>query len=335
MQVSTKKFTTKRRYACTVKVRAVVWNEGELLILDQRLLPQREVWIRATQWQQVAEAIQNMAVRGAPIIGVAAAYGLVLAQIKNENLTEAMRGLSATRPTAVNLTYALERAISSNDILKEAKLIESEEFESNLRIGKYGAHLIPGQLRVITICNTGALASPGIGTALGIVRTLHSQDRLLEAILCETRPRQQGLRLSAWELSREEITFRIITDSAAASFMRENKTHLAVVGADRIARNGDTANKIGTYSLALACNFHSVPFVVAAPTSTIDKQVATGNDIPIEERDASEITNINGNRIAPENCPVWNPAFDVTPASLISAIVTEKGVENPPYLFTD
>lgn len=316
-----------------MSAKALVWNDGELLILDQRLLPLEEVWIRAKTWQQVADAIKNMAVRGAPIIGVAAAYGLVLAKLSGEDLQTAKMGLCATRPTAVNLFHALERVFASGDLLHEAMQIEREEIESNLRIGEFGAQLVTGKARVMTICNTGSLATPGIGTALGIIRTLFTQGRLIEAVLCETRPRQQGLRLSAWELSRDGIPFRVVTDGAAAFFLENFETHMAVVGADRITSNGDTANKIGTYSLSLACKSAAVPFVVSAPNSTIDKNLSTGSEIPIEERDGTEITHLNGQLISPQNCPVWNPAFDVTPASHISAIVTETGVFRQPFRF--
>lgn len=307
----------------------VHWHNGNLMILDQRLLPEEERWIEASDWKQVAEAISSMAVRGAPLIGVAAAYGLALAG----NDPMAKQGLASTRPTAVNLFHALDRVANSKDPLQEAHRIFEEERAANEAIGNCGASLIEAKATVITICNTGSLATPGIGTALGIIRVLHRQGKLREAILCETRPRQQGLRLSAWECIHDNIPFRVIPDGAAAAFMKTYGAQLVIAGADRIARNGDTANKIGTYSLALAANAHSVPFAIAAPTSTIDPDTPTGDEIPIEERDPDELLEVAGHRVAPEGTPVWNPAFDVTPATLIDHIVTERGTFSKPYDF--
>ncbi len=322
-----------RRYPLLKMIRAVEWTSGKLRLLDQRVLPLEEVWIEATTWQQVAEAISSMAVRGAPIIGVAAAYGLVLAEQSNADLQAAFNGLSNTRPTAVNLFHALNRVMNSLNFLQEAQLIENEEIESNRKIGELGASLISQPARVLTICNTGSLATPGIGTALGIIRTLHQNGHLIEAILCETRPRQQGLKLSAWELEKDNIPFRVIVEGAMAHFVSHFQTDLAIAGADRIAKNGDSANKIGTHTLAIICNRFEIPFAIAAPTSTIDTTIESGKQIPIEERNSEEVTTVSQIQIAPKDFNVWNPAFDVTPAQLIKYIITEKGVHQSPYNF--
>lgn len=310
-------------------VEALRWENGRLLILDQRLLPGEVRWLEMHDWQQIAQAIEDMAVRGAPLIGVAAAYALAMAN----NSEEAKKRLACTRPTAVNLFHALERVSRAEHPLHEAMNIHEEERAANETIGKNGASLIEGHATVITICNTGALATPGIGTALGVIRTLHREGRLEEAIVCETRPRQQGLKLTAWECLHDNIPFRLIPDGAAAWFMKSNKTQLVIAGADRVARNGDTANKIGTYALALAARAHGIPFAIAAPTSTIDPNSRNGADIPIEQRDPEELLAVGDHKLAPEGARAWNPAFDVTPAELIDAIVTEKGIFRPPYDF--
>lgn len=317
----------------------MVWREGALVMLDQRLLPGQEVWLTLTRWEEVRDAIRDMAVRGAPAIGVAAGYAMALAAQQGADLAEAQRGLAASRPTAVNLFWALDRmaAVSNptfENLLAEAQAIEAEDLAMNHRIGDFGADLVPAQARVLTICNTGSLATAGHGTALGIIRTAHARGLVDHVYSCETRPRQQGLRLTAWELLKDGIPFQSIPDSAAASLMRAGKVDFVVAGADRITRNGDTANKIGTYMLAVCANHHGIPFVIAAPSSTIDPAMATGAEIPIEERDASEITEIEGVRVAPVGCPTFNPGFDVTPGELIHAIVTERGVFRAPYDFS-
>lgn len=316
-------------------VQALRWQGDSLHILDQRLLPHKESWIVATTWHQVAEAITEMAVRGAPLIGIAAAYGMALAQRNGQEMSQAKAGLAATRPTAVNLFHALERVANADDILVEAQKLEQEERRSNDRIAEAGASLIHSKTSAITICNTGSLATPGVGTALGILRKAHQQGKIETIYALETRPRMQGLRLTAWELQKDGIPFKVMPDGAAPILLSKGEVAFAVAGADRIAANGDTANKIGTYALALACQEHNVPFAIAAPTTTIDAETKTGNCIPIEERADEEITEIEGVRIAPEGCPTWNPAFDVTPAKLISAIITEKGVHRTPYNFGD
>jgi methylthioribose-1-phosphate isomerase len=279
-----------------------------------------------------------MAIRGAPAIGVAAAYGMALAAQAGEDRAIADQGLRNSRPTAVNLFWALDRIAtvsqwSREKILAEAQAIEQEDLEMNHKIAQFGAELVPNGARILTICNTGSLATAGHGTALGIIRTAYTQGKVAHVYSCETRPRQQGLRLTAWELLHDKIPFHSIADSAAASLMRQGKVDFVVAGADRITANGDTANKIGTDMLATLAHTHKIPFVIAAPSSTIDPSLSDGSLIPIEERESSELTEIEGVRVAPENCPVWNPAFDVTPADLISAIVTEKGVFRAPYGF--
>ena len=319
-------------------VRAMEWRDGALVLLDQRLLPGRVEWLRLTEWEQVRDAILDMAVRGAPAIGVAAAYGMALAVRGGADFESARAGLAASRPTAVNLCWALDRVAALPDrsfdcVLAEAQAIEREDVEMNLALAAHGATLVPSGARVLTVCNTGSLATAGHGTALGIIRTAHAQGLVSLVYSRETRPRMQGLRLNAWELMQDGIPFKSIADGAAASLMNAGSVDLVVVGADRIAANGDTANKIGTYMLAVCARHHGVPFVVAAPSSTLDASLATGAEIPIEERSALELTEIEGVRVAPEGCPVYNPAFDVTPGDLVSAIVTEKGVSRAPYSF--
>ncbi|MDQ2987379.1 MAG: S-methyl-5-thioribose-1-phosphate isomerase [Armatimonadota bacterium] len=316
-----------------MSIDALVWQDGRLLILDQRLLPLREEWIEAKTWRDVAIAIADMALRGAPLIGIAAAYGMALAQQAGDDLEAAMNGLSATRPTAVNLFNALERVSKADDMLAEAQAIELDERNYNDAIAEAGAQIVHERTAVVTICNTGSLATAGAGTALGIIRRAYALGKITEVFACETRPRLQGLRLTAWELLKDNIPFKIIPDGAAAALLARGEVGMAITGADRIAANGDTANKIGTYGLALICDANAVPFVVAAPTTTIDPHTTTGDNIPIEERAADEITVIEGVRVGPKDCPVWNPAFDVTPSDLIAAIVTEKGVHHPPYGF--
>lgn len=308
-------------------------------MLDQRVLPRAEVWLELHTWQEVAEAIREMAVRGAPAIGVAAAYGMALAARAGVDLEAAAKGLFATRPTAVNLGWAIERilALPSPDfhrIEAEAAAIEQEDVAMNEAIGAHGAGLIPPGAGVLTICNTGSLATAGHGTALGIIRTAHAQGRLGCVFSCETRPRQQGLRLTAYELLADRIPFHSIADGAISALLAAGKVQCAVAGADRIAANGDTANKIGTFAMAVQCRHFGIPMYIAAPSSTLDPSLANGDAIPIEERSAEELTHIEGVAIAPEGCPVWNPAFDVTPGELISAFVTETGVHRPPYRFS-
>ena len=321
-----------------MSVQPLRWEDGKLLMLDQRLLPQRVVWLTLGTCSEVVDAVRDMAVRGAPAIGVAAAYGMALAAKAGMPRGEAAQALAASRPTAVNLFWAIDRIcrLPSWDavaVLAEASRIEEEDLAANKAMGLYGAELVPQGARVLTICNSGSLATAGHGTALGVIKTAREQGKVSFVYSCETRPRMQGLRLTAWELIQDRIPFASIADGAAGSLMRAGKIDFVIAGADRIAANGDAANKIGTYSLAVLARHHGIPFAIAAPSSTIDPNTPTGEQIPIEERDATELTEIEGVRIAPEGCPVVNPAFDVTPAELIDAIVTEKGVFRGPYDF--
>jgi methylthioribose-1-phosphate isomerase len=333
----------------------VRWTDGGLIVLDQRELPAREVERACSRWDEVAEAIRTLAVRGAPAIGVAAAFGVVLAARQSDarahdellaDLDVAIKGLAATWPTAVNLFWALERmrrvaaapgeapvdAVRAR-LLAEAQAILAEDLAANHAMGEHGAALVPAGARILTHCNAGALATAGYGTALGVVRAAHAAGKVALVWVDETRPVMQGSRLTAWECVREGIPHRLIADVAAGSLMGRGQVDLVVTGADRIAANGDTANKIGTYSVAVLARHHQVPFYVAAPFSTIDPSIASGADIPIEERDAAEVRRIGAERTAPEASPVFNPAFDVTPAALITAIVTERGVFRPPFGF--
>ena len=277
-----------------------------------------------------------MSVRGAPAIGCVAAYGMALATLRKENLKTAARALKAARPTAVNLAWAVDRMLSvpPKMYLAEAKKIEKEDLGINRSMGRFGAKLLKGNSTVLTHCNTGSLATAGHGTALGIIREAAAQGKIKKVFVDETRPYLQGARLTAWELAQEKIPHELITDSMAGHFMAKEKVSAVFVGCDRVAANGDTANKIGTYALAVLCKYHGVPFYVAMPTSTLDLSLSSGKQIPIEERSSDEVTSIAGRRIAPKQTTARHPAFDVTPASLITAIVTERGVVRPPYLKT-
>lgn len=319
---------------------ALRWSDEGLYLLDQRKLPHETVYVLCKDHIDVARAIKDMVVRGAPAIGVAAAYGVALG-VKNLSLAkidEIVDLLSKTRPTAVNLFWALERmrkkALSSSsweELLEEAKAIHEEDIKANERIGKFGAHLIPQSANVLTHCNAGALATGGFGTALGVIRFAVKQGKKVRVFADETRPVLQGARLTTWELMMDGIEVTLITDNMAGYLMSKGEIDLVIVGADRIASNGDVANKIGTYSLAVLAKHHGIPFYVAAPTSTVDLSIPSGKDIPIEERDPREVLEINGVKIAPSGVKVFNPAFDVTPAELISAIITEKGIIRHPF----
>jgi len=327
----------------------VSWQEGALHLLDQTRLPREEVWLKIVSYQGVAEAIRTMQVRGAPAIGIAAAYGIALGMSeacarsdRAARFSRVVATLRATRPTAVNLFWAIERMervfnehADSPEIPRllagEAAAIHAEDIAANRRMGEHGAQLLPPEARVLTICNTGTLATGGYGTALGVIRAAHEAGKLRLVYACETRPRLQGARLTAWELHQEGIPFRLLVDSAAGALLARGGADAVLVGADRIARNGDTANKIGTYTLACLAARHGVPFYVVAPTSTLDSRTASGEEIPIEERDDGEVLCCQDLPIAPPGARAWNPAFDVTPAELILAIVTERGVLSPPY----
>jgi methylthioribose-1-phosphate isomerase len=288
------------------------------MVLDQRRLPDKQKYIRCTTPELVAECIRTLAVRGAPAIGLAAAYGMALA----EDREAAAKLLRATRPTAVNLGWAIDRSLAADDPLAFARQLHKEQYDADRRMAELGAERFQPGDRALTHCNTGALATGGIGTAGGVLRAAWDAGRLEQVWVDETRPLLQGARLTAWELGRAGIPFRVVADSAAGGLMARGLVDRIVVGADRIAANGDVANKVGTYPLAVLAARHGVPFYVAAPVSTIDPDTATGADIPIEERDPAEVVG---------NGQAFNPAFDVTPAELVAAIFTEEGVLEPPY----
>jgi methylthioribose-1-phosphate isomerase len=302
--------------------RIVRLERDAVVVLDQRRLPDEEVELRCRTVSELAEAIRTLAVRGAPAIGVAAAYGMALAAERGDDLDAVFETLAASRPTAVNLRWALD-AMRAEPTRSRAERIHADEVARCRAMGAHAAELFPEDTRVLTHCNAGGLATGGYGSALGAIRAAFEADRVAHVWVDETRPLLQGGRLTAWELEQLAIPHAVIADGAAASFMARGDVDLVVTGADRIARNGDTANKIGTYGLAVACAHHGVPLVVVAPTSTLDATLATGEGIPIEERDPAEITT----RFAARN-----PAFDVTPGGLVTAIVTERGVHRPPYV---
>jgi methylthioribose-1-phosphate isomerase len=301
-------------------VEPIRWRKGRLELLDQRLLPDRKKYISCRSAGQVAKAIRDMVVRGAPAIGCAAAFGVVL----GKGAPGAYAALAKSRPTAVNLFWALERMKKAKDLEAEALAIFHEDLSANHALGELGAELIPERARVMTHCNTGALATAGYGTALGVIRS--SKNKKITVIANETRPYLQGARLTAWECVQENIPCTLITDSMAGHLMARGEVDLVIVGADRIAANGDVANKIGTYPLAVLASRHGIPFYVAAPLSTFDPGIADGSQIPIEERPADEVTGYRKTRWAPRGVKVRNPAFDVTPAELITGIICEKGV---------
>jgi len=331
-------------------VRWVGGLDGRMELIDQTLLPAECRTISPRTVEEVREAIQVLRVRGAPAIGVAAAFGLVLA-VRNatrkrlpwrEEFRKAALQLRATRPTAVNLFWAIDRMQKAAEKLpdepegaayhleREAMAIRDEDVAANRRMGANGAKLLKSG-SVITHCNAGALATAGYGTALGVIRAAVAAGKKLHVYVGETRPVLQGARLTAWELGKDGIPCTLMTDSMAGAILQAGKAQAAIVGADRIAANGDVANKIGTYGLAVLCRAHKVPFYVAAPVSTIDPAIRTGKAIPIEERDGREVTHFLGTRIAPDGAPVINPAFDVTPAKYVTALITERGVIRPPF----
>ncbi len=329
-------------------IRAVLWQNDKLRLLDQRLLPREEIWLEYDEPRAVADAIRDMVVRGAPAIGVTAAFGVVLA-VRNqlaagrdgieERLKDDFAYLAAARPTAVNLFWALERMqqtlqsllAADTDLLEgmlaEAKAIHDEDIAANRHMGELGAALIEEQgCGVLTHCNTGSLATGGFGTALGVIRAAYAQQRINHVYADETRPWLQGARLTAWELVKDKIPVTLLADGAGAALMKQGKVKWLIVGSDRIAANGDVANKIGTYHAAVAAKYHGVKVMVVAPTSTVDMSLESGDLIPIEQRSADEVLSLGGQRVAAEGAEAWNPAFDVTPAELVDAIVTEKGV---------
>ena len=329
---------------------AIVWHDERLLLLDQRVLPEKAEFIGFDTPQLAAEAIRQMVVRGAPAIGITAAYGVVLAARLRAaasptawkvGLKEDMELLAQSRPTAVNLFWALARmqgvidTLNETDdpvsrLLEEAKAIHQEDIAANRKMGELGAGLIEEATQVITHCNAGALATGGYGTALGVVRSGHAAGKISQVFADETRPWMQGSRLTAWELQQDNIPVTLLVEGAAASLLAQGDVGWVIVGSDRIAANGDVANKIGTYTLAVAAKYHGVKVMVVAPTSTIDMSLNSGRDIPIESRDPAEVLSFGGKQIGAEGVGAWNPVFDVTPAALVDAIVTEKGVVRSP-----
>lgn len=340
-------------------IKTVEWTKDGVRMLDQRVLPQQENYLMLRSYDEVAEAIKKMVIRGAPAIGVAAAMGIALGASQSvgtsvadleDDLLYICDVMGKTRPTAVNLFWAIERMrttfqrakANTNNVeeikkilVAEALAIFAEDITANRAIGKFGGPLIPDGATVLTHCNAGALATAGdYGTALGVIRGARDAGKKVAVIADETRPFLQGLRLTAWELAKDDIPVTVITDNMAGHMMKTGKVDAVVVGADRIAANGDAANKIGTYMVAVLAREHNIPFYVAAPLTTLDMSLQSGDEIPIEERDEKEVTHIRDYQLAPDGISVHNPAFDVTPNHLITAIITDKGVARPPYTET-
>jgi methylthioribose-1-phosphate isomerase len=326
----------------------IEWKNNKVYMLDQRLLPEKEKIKVHSHYSEVAQSIKDMVIRGAPAIGVAAAMGVALGMVndnigKENEFSKMIKQLSSTRPTAVNLFWALERMkkvyrtykhneeLLKKKIVEEALKIDREDVEINKLIGKNGQKLLKTGQTILTHCNAGELATAGYGTALGVIRAAKENKKRISVIACETRPFFQGARLTVWELQRDKIPVRLITDNSAGYLMSKGMISVVIVGADRIASNGDTANKIGTYSLALLANYHKIPFYVAAPLSTIDLSLNSGKNIPIEERDKEEVLYFRKQQIAKPETEVYNPAFDVTPHQIIKAIITEKKVVYPDF----
>ena len=333
----------------------IEWNDEGVVMIDQRKLPGVEIYVTCKSAKDVAKAIKTMVIRGAPAIGVAAAMGLALGVRQSAATgTTKLAGefyklcemMADTRPTAVNLFWAIDRmkrvfaeAASSGQsadqikdrLAAEARMIHDEDVESCRTMGRHGADVVPANARILTHCNAGALATAGYGTALGVIRAAAAAGKVLQVFADETRPFLQGARLTAWELVRDHVPTTVITESMAGPLMRRGEVDFVVVGADRIAANGDVANKVGTYTVALLADAHKVPFYVAAPLSTIDLATPTGDDIKIEERAPREMTHMGSTRLTPEGASVWNPAFDITPGRLITGIITERGIIRPPY----
>ncbi|NDJ14466.1 MAG: S-methyl-5-thioribose-1-phosphate isomerase [Acidobacteriia bacterium] len=331
-------------------IETIQWTDDGVVMIDQTRLPNEEVYVTCRNYHEVADAIRDMIIRGAPAIGVAAAMGVAIgvAQASSENLDSQVEAISkelaGTRPTAVNLFWAIDRMnrvygsvrhLPFDEIrtrlVDEAKLVRVEDIEINMSLGRHGAALVPDGKTVLTHCNAGALATAGYGTALGVIRAAIESGKKIDVFADETRPFLQGARLTVWELQHDGIETTLITDNMAGHFLRSGRIGCVVVGADRIAANGDVANKIGTYSVAVLAKENNVPFYVAAPISTLDLTLATGDLIPIEERAASEVTQVFGVQVAPKNTAVRNPAFDVTPNRYVTAIITERGVARGPY----
>jgi len=336
-------------------IKTIEWTDEGVVMVDQRLLPVEEIYPVFRTYREVAQAIKDMVIRGAPAIGVAAAMGIALGarDTRSEDSVEFEQAfnnicevLGATRPTAINLFWAIERMRNFYiqlktenksleqvrlSLIEEAKRMHKEDVEANRALGRFGAELIPDQATVLTHCNAGALATAGYGTALGVIRAAVEAGKKVMVYADETRPFLQGSRLTAWELQKEKIPVTLITDNMAGYFMHSGRIDCVIVGADRIAANGDVANKIGTYSVAVLAKENDLPFYVAAPISTLDLSIESGEQIPIEERNKKEVTHIRGALLAPEGIDIANPAFDVTPHRYIAAIITERGVARPPY----
>ena len=336
------------------KIKTIEWIDNKSRMIDQRFLPKKFKLYDAKNYKQMFTAIKDMIVRGAPAIGIAGAHGVSLAaielckKIKNPErfkiaLREKAEFIKSSRPTAVNLSWAIEKQLqlaeSVNGSVKEIteRLIENgiklenEDIEINKKMGDYGAEIVPKGATILTHCNAGALATVGYGTALGVIRSAYAKDPTIKVFADETRPRQQGARLTTWELTTDGIDTTLITDGMCSYFMSKGLIDLVIVGADRIAANGDTANKIGTYTVAIAAKYHNIPFYIAAPLSTIDISISSGKQIPIEERSHTEVTHINGDWICAKGVSVINPGFDVTPHELITGIITEKGIIKPDF----
>lgn len=334
-------------------VNTIEWTDAGVVMIDQRKLPAEETFITCRDYHEVADAIRTMVIRGAPAIGCAAAMGVAIGVLKanDDNMDAEFEQvcdvLAATRPTAVNLFWAIERmrllyqgqrdsgaspSAIRQSLIAEAERVLREDIASNEALGRHGAALLPAGGTVMTHCNAGALATGGYGTALGVIRAAVEEGNPLNVLANETRPFMQGSRLTVWELQQDDIPVKLLTDSMAGHLMRRGKVQAIVVGADRIAANGDVANKIGTYSLAVLAKENGIPFYVAAPTSTVDLNLPSGDEIPIEERSPDEVTQIRGHQIAPVETEVWNPAFDITPNRYVAAIVTEQGIARDPYV---
>lgn len=337
------------------KIKTIEWVDNYSKMVDQTVIPYEYKFVNITTGEDMFRAIRDMIVRGAPAIGIAGAHGIVLFAQEGANkgfgsveeyknwLIEKAQYMKTSRPTAVNLMWACEKQIeiiknSKSDvkgIIEELKQngirLENEDIEINKKIGDYGAEVVPKGATILTHCNAGALATVGYGTALGVVRSAYAKDNTIQVFADETRPRQQGARITTFELAMDGIPVTLITDGMCSYFMNKGMIDMVVVGADRIAANGDTANKIGTYTVAIAAKYHNIPFYIAAPLSTIDTSIKSGKEIPIEERSREEVTHINGKRICAEGVNIINPGFDVTPHELISGIITEKGILRPDY----